>query len=349
MSEETGTPTPAQLKRPRVRWWRLAVALAALAWAGWHWGVELPAERLAAAELKHQQAENVRHIADLNLDLVWIPPGEFLMGTPARYFLVRWFYLAREKITHERDYSRIQENERPVTWVTLTRPFWLGKTEVTQAQWTAVMGPEVPFLESHENYEDVSMSRMMGISNPSQFKGTDLPVEGISWGDAMEFCRRLTERERTAGRLPTGYAYTLPTEAQWEYACRAGTTGDYAGDLDSMAWYDKNSRGTTHAVGTKQPNAWNLYDMEGNVSEWCADWRDIRLPGGHVTDPTGPASSSSLSFTSEHRVRGGTIADNAVCCRSSYRSDFSIQKGLRVALAPVRVVSPSTAAPANQK
>jgi formylglycine-generating enzyme required for sulfatase activity len=96
-------------------------------------------------------------------------------------------------------------------------------------------------------------------------------VENVSWDLAMAFCQKLTDREKAVGRLPTGYAYTLPTEAQREYACRAGTTGEFAGDLDAMAWHGANSGNTIHQVGTKQPNAWGLYDMEGNGWEWCAE------------------------------------------------------------------------------
>ena len=184
-----------------------------------------------------------------------------------------------------------RSNEQPVTTVTL-RPFWLAKTEVTQAQWEAVMG-----------------------SNPSHFKGGQLPVERVSWNDAMEFCQKLTEQERQAGRLPTGTIYTLPTEAQWEYACRAGTTGDYAGDLDAMAWYDKNSGKATHKVGTKQANAWVLHDMHGNVEEWCLDWYGLYL-GGRVTDPKGvPSGSFRVS-------RGGCWGIGANYARSAGRNCY---------------------------
>ncbi len=226
-------------------------------------------------------------IEGLGLEMRHIPPGAFQMGSA----------------------SGGDSDERPFTRVTLTKPYWLGKTEVTQAQWTAVMG-----------------------NNPSQFKGDDRPVEQVSWNDAMEFCRKLTERERAAGRLPEGYAYTLPTEAEWEYACRAGTTGDYAGNLDAMGWYGANSGSTTHPVGTKQANAWGLHDMHGNVWEWCADWYG-NYPGGSVTDPTGPPSGS-------YRVlRGGCWFSAAVDCRSAGRSENgpglrSLIIGFRLALVP---------------
>jgi formylglycine-generating enzyme required for sulfatase activity len=152
-------------------------------------------------------------------------------------------------------------------------PFLLGKHEVTQAQWEAVMG-----------------------NNPSVFKksGADAPVENVSWDDAMAFCKKLNERERAAGRLPGGYEYTLPTEAQWEYACRAGSHGDYGkladgseGKLDEMGWYNRNSGGKTHPVGQKKPNAWGLYDMHGNVREWCLDEEGsfrVYRGGGWFTD-----------------------------------------------------------------
>jgi len=184
-------------------------------------------------------------------------------------------------------------DEKPVHGVTLTKGYHLGATEVTQAQWESVMG-----------------------SNPSKFKGRDLPVENVSWDDAMAYCRKLTERERAAGRLAAGYAYTLPTEAQWEYACRAGTTGAYAGDLGSMAWYGENSGNKTHAVATKRANAWGLYDMHGNVWEWCSDWYGS-YASGRVVDPTGARSGP-------RRVsRGGSWSNDASYCRSAYRVRFT--------------------------
>ena len=129
--------------------------------------------------------------------------------------------------------------------------------------------------------------------------GDNRPVTHVSWNDCQEFCRK------------TGLQ--LPTEAQWEYACRAGSTGAYAGNLDDMAWYENNSGSRTHSVGTKKPNAWGLYDMHGNVYEWCQDWFG-KYPSGSVTDPTGPSSGSD-------RVgRGGSWDDDAGGCRSAYRS-----------------------------
>jgi formylglycine-generating enzyme required for sulfatase activity len=195
--------------------------------------------------------------------------------------------------------------------VILTQNYWLGKTEVTQREWQSVMG-----------------------NNPSSFKGDDLPVESVSWDDAMAFCRKLTERERAAGRLPEDYVYTLPTEAQWEYACRSGTKGDYAGNLNAMAWYDQNSGNTTHPVGQKQANAWGLSDMHGNVWEWCADWYG-NYPGGSVTDPTGPASGSFRV------IRGGSWGYAAEGCRSASRGwDGPVYRnynlGFRLALSAVR-------------
>jgi formylglycine-generating enzyme required for sulfatase activity len=247
MSPEDAPPPPSWPPRRLARWTGVVVALVILGWAGWYFGIELPAEREAAKAAKLRTA-NARTIPDLNLDLVWMAPGDFQMGTPEQKFLVKWYYLAREKLTKQPNPGAGFDNERPVTWVTFTQAFWLGRTAVTQGQYQAVMG-----------------------GNPSQFTaaGRDAPVEQVSWDEAMAFCQKLTEREKAAGRLPAGYAYTLPTEAQREYACRAGTEGSFAGDLDAMAWYEAHSGGTTHPVGLKQPNAWGLYDMHGNVWERC--------------------------------------------------------------------------------
>jgi hypothetical protein len=199
-----------------------------------------------------------------------------------------------------------------VTWVTLTQPFWLGRTAVTQGQYEAVMG-----------------------SNPSQFKvaGRDAPVENVPWYDAMAFCAKLTEREKAAGRLPTGYAYTLPTEAEWEYACRAGTSGPNAGDLDAMAWFEANSGGRTHPVGTKQPNAWGLYDMSGNVAQWCLDRYGYYL-GDTAINPFNPMPGAYAIY------RGGAWSADAMYCSSTHREALipggSGFVGFRLALSVIR-------------
>lgn len=202
--------------------------------------------------------------------------------------------------------------EGPRMTVTLTKGYWLGKTEVTQAQYKAITG-----------------------TNPSTHKnvGPQAPVERVSWLDAMEFCRKLTARERAAGRLPEGYAFTLPTEAQWEYACRAGTTEAYAGEPNGMAWCNGNSGGTTHPVATKQPNAWGFYDMAGNVLEWCLDWYGD-YPGGTVTDPTGPSRGYYRT------ARGGSWRTDVRLGRSAARAGGSAGRldytlGFRLALAAV--------------
>ena len=232
-------PPSAWPLRRFARWTGISLALIVVGWAAWYFGVELPDKRAAEAAAK-VRAENARSSPDLNLDLVYIAPGSFLMGTPEQRTVVKWFYAVREKLNNQPNPEAYRLDERPVTWVTLTRPFWLGRTAVTQGQYEAIMG-----------------------TNPSQFTtaGKDAPVESVSWDDATAFCVKLTERERAAGRMPVGYTYRLPTEAQLAYACRAGTTGDYTGDIDAIAWYIKNSGQTTHPVGTKQPNAWGLLSV----------------------------------------------------------------------------------------
>ena len=168
--------------------------------------------------------------------------------------------------------------------VAISKSFELLTTPVTQALWSAVMG-----------------------SNPSHFKGPDRPVENVSWNDAQEFIAKLNKMVGTT-------FYRLPTEAEWEYACRAGTKEARYGELDEIAWNEKNSGGETHPVGQKKPNAWGLYDMIGNVEEWCQDWHGS-YPSGSVTDPTGPMSGPS-------RVnRGGSWNHGAECCRSAGRPD----------------------------
>jgi formylglycine-generating enzyme required for sulfatase activity len=184
------------------------------------------------------------------------------------------------------------DDERPVHQVTISQPFDLGKYPVTQAQWEAVMG-----------------------DNPSAFTGDPTrPVEKVSWEDVQRFIEQLNARDHTAG-----VTYRLPTEAEWEYAARAGTTtaysfGDDPAQLDAYAWYDDNSGDTTHPVGQKQPNPWGLYDMHGNVWEWVQDWYGT-YPAEAVTDPQGPDTGSDRVF------RGGGWTYGAGDCRSAYRGN----------------------------
>ena len=171
-----------------------------------------------------------------------------------------------------------RESDETQHRVTLTKGFWMMETEVTQEQWKVVMG-----------------------NNPSNIKGDDLPVERVTWNDCQEFCKKCAQ---------LGLPVQLPTEAQWEYACRAGSTGAYASILDAMAWYNGDSG--THPVGTLKPNAAGLYDMHGNVWEWCADWYG-EYPSESVTDPVGPSTGSRRVF------RGGGWDDSAGYCRSANR------------------------------
>lgn len=232
-------------------------------------------------------------IPDLTLKLRWVQPGIFTMGSPS-------------------DEPQRNQAEGPLTRVTLSHGFWLGETEVTQAQYTVIMGV-----------------------NPSRFieNGPHAPVERVSWITAMDFCRTLTDREQAAGRLPEGYAYSLPTEAQWEYACRAGSTGDYAGNINSMAWHEANSGGTTHPVAGLRPNAWGFYDMSGNVLEWCSDWYGA-YPGGAVTDPTGPRRGSfRMARGGSWRVKADVGRSAARAGGSAAREDYTM--GFRLALVAV--------------
>jgi formylglycine-generating enzyme required for sulfatase activity len=213
-------------------------------------------------------------------------------------------------------------DERPVHTVHITRPFWMGKYEVTQAEWQAVMG-----------------------TNPSYFVGPDLPVETVSWNHVLAYCAALTRSERAAGRLPIGYQYRLPTEAEWEYCCRAGTTTEWNVG-SSLSCGQANSTGVpggghcvgrTANVGSYRPNAWGLHDMHGNVREWCLDAWD-----GSANYPSSPVSDPFVTSGPYRVVRGGSWRDYAVFCRSALRLRFSPGEassydGFRVVLAPVLV------------
>lgn len=246
-------------------------------------------------------------ITKLGLVMQPIPAGSFVMGT------------------HPDEKDRVVKGS-PLAQVTITSPFWLGKTEVTWDQWRTIMGKNPgPRIETW------TVSSSGSVSLHSYKSRNSRPVGFVSWNDAMAFCQVLTALQRAEGRLPKSYRYTLPTDAQWEYSCRAGTTSAYAGDLDAMAWYHKQAYTGTQPVGMKQANAWGLHDMHGNASEWCADWYRYELPLGPVADPTGPASGN------ERVVRGGSWIDVAGLCRSAVRAshgpNFRIDSlGFRLAL-----------------
>jgi formylglycine-generating enzyme required for sulfatase activity len=183
------------------------------------------------------------------------------------------------------------DNEKPVHRVVITKGFYLGVYPVTQAQWSWVMGSD---------------------NRPSHFPGDDRPVESVSWDDCQAFCARLREL--------TGKPIRLPTEAEWEYACRAGTTTEYySGNseeaLQKVAWYAANSDQQTHHVGQKAPNAFGLFDLHGNVWEWCADWAGGKYYGkSEENDPVGPKSGSGRV------LRGGSWGHKPGVCRAAYRS-----------------------------
>jgi formylglycine-generating enzyme required for sulfatase activity len=185
-------------------------------------------------------------------------------------------------------YAMGAQGARQGRQVTISQPFYLGKYAVTQAQWMAVMG-----------------------TNPSRFPGADHPVESVSWDNVQGFIRMLNAREG-------GEKYRLPTEAEWEYAARAGATTAYcfgsdARRLDAYAWYAANACGTTHPVGQRQPNAWSLHDMHGNVWEWVQDW--------YGTYPATPAKDPQGLATGSHRLRrGGGWHSDAHECSAAYRS-----------------------------
>jgi serine/threonine protein kinase len=205
----------------------------------------------------------------VQMKLAWLPPGSFIMG--------------------DRNSRRVEMIEHPVTFA---RGFWMGVTEVTQGQWTAILG-----------------------TNPSRFKGDDeLPVEDITWNDCQAFLVRLNEKCKDArGEL----RFDLPSEAEWEYGCRAGTRtrfsfGDRKEDYEEFAWFRDNSGGRTHPVAMKRPNPWGLYDMHGNVWEWCRDWYDPSYVGGPA-DPAGPEKGELRSY------RGGSWLGSGIDSVSSYR------------------------------
>jgi sulfatase modifying factor 1 len=250
------------------------------------------------------------------IDLCWCPPGRFLMGSP-----------------------RSEPERRPgedQVDVTLSRGFWIAKYETTQGVWQRVAGA------------------LPGPLTQELPAGEDLPVGNVNFAETEDFCRRLTQRGRQSGELPADWEFRLPTEAQWEYACRAGTTTATAFG-NSLSSTQANFKGKPYnggepgpslnraaPVGSYPANAWGLHDMHGNTFEWCRDWYHSRLPGG--TDPDLYAAQATAQ-RSEHGVisrvrRGGAWSDDGWPCRSAFRVRFEPERrydhiGFRLVLVQV--------------
>jgi len=223
-------------------------------------------------------------IKGLEYKFHYCPAGSFTMGSPTS-----------ENYRYDETQHRVE----------LTNGFWMLETEVTQAMWKSLMGSNLSYFSSSGNG-----SRDVSGLDTSQF-----PVECVTWNDCQEFIEKLN----FGGYAPSGFKFRLPTEAEWEYACRAGTTGPYAGSsLDSLGWYSGNSGGRPHEVGAKSANAWGLRDMHGNVWEWCADWygSEYYEKSNNMQNPINVKTGSSRV------LRGGSWYSLAENCRSANRSNF---------------------------
>ena len=234
----------------------------------------------------------------VNMKMIWVEGGDFLMGCTS-------------------EQGNCESNEQNVRRVTVDG-FYIGMLEVTQSQWEKVVGTSI-----YQQKSKAECSNTYGV-------GPDYPMYYVSWDEAMEFCRLLSNK--------TGRTYTLPTEAQWEYAARGGNKNEgakYAGSnmLDAVAWYTDNSGSSTHIVGSKRANALGIYDMTGNVWEWCKDWYASSYVSYDTNNPVGPSSGSSRVY------RGGGWGNSASYCRVAYRRKSSpggrgIDLGFRVVCLP---------------
>jgi len=249
-------------------------------------------------------------------NMVWISPGAFTMGSPD---------------TETQGYS----DERPQTHVTISHGFWMAKFEVTQNEYSSLMGYNNSWFKGTRSYYDLSCSCYLTTNYGILLSR---PVEQVNWSECTNYCAHLTFNESNAGRLPTGYVYRLPTEAEWEYACRAATTTafsygpalrsgwanfygyeEYDSSIGTIAIYNPSGiyLDRTVPVGSYSPNPWGLYDMQGNVWEWCQDWYGGPYSGVPVTDPRGgPTGSARI-------LRGGAWYFGAKDCRSGKRLNAS--------------------------
>ncbi len=264
----------------------------------------MPADESAGDASSLMTGSGLLTVPDLGLELVPVLPRPFRMGCDTGYL-----------------------TEPPVHTVPMTQKYWMSRFLITQIQYQTLMH-----------------------TNPSYFSGDFMPVETVSWFEAIEFCRRLTESQRLARRETAALVYRLPTEAEWEFCCKtspgteatAGEAGTAPGDgrafcfgddpalLGEYAWYETNSEESTHPVGEKRPNEWGLFDMHGNVSEWCLDWF-ASYPAETLPNPMGPA-------TGDRRVRrGGSWASLARRCRATDRA--AVFPDCRCALIGFRVVA----------
>lgn len=330
-----------------------------------------------AAQAKAHQETWARHLGttvkttnSIGMKLVLLPPGEFLMGSTDEQVDAA-VQVATDLKEPAHVQAQIRNSERPQHRVALTKPFLCGETEVTKEQFRR-------FVESSGYVTDAE--KWLRDNQNTQGKRTwrdsddleDRPATNVTWNDAAAFCNWLSEQEQ----LPNSYlragqswsvataqsdGYRLPTEAEWEYACRAGTTtqfsfGDNTDRLDAYAWHVRSSGGVTHAVATKLPNPFGLYDMHGNVMEWCQDWYDEKwYENSSIDDPQGPFSGF------QHVLRGGNRPGASSQQRSAYREcivpthwyvgyGFRIVRGIRAAEAashtepqPKTTVSPPRA------
>ena len=241
-------------------------------------------------------------VGNLGITMKKIQEGTFLMGSPAN--------------ENSRD-----PDEGPQTEVTITKTYWVSSHEVTQSQFETIMS-----------------------FNPSDFAGGNNPVESVTWEEAMDFCNKLNQRYAEQNIIPEGYHFTLPSEAQWEKACRAGTEsiyyfGNSSVPLGDHSWFATNSSNRTHSVGDKLPNPAGLYDIAGNVLEWCLDSWKSSHPGERVVDYV------NLTNSSNRVIRGGGFEDGANGCRSAYRKYRSQSGrynfvGFRIALSPIGPLAP---------